>query len=80
MLNVSTILRIKLNGGRLKVVYHQGLTIEECIKLEKEWPLARTLEDLRAIFRQAAERTGQTCSMMLESVKINPLRLVRFQR
>lgn len=70
---MQTVVRVRLNGGRVKVIYHKGMDVPELEKLEAEWPLARTIEQLLGIFREAASRTKQTCSVILESTRFNPM-------
>lgn len=72
---METVIRVKLNGGRLKVIYRKGISVDDLAKVEKEWPLAKSLDDLRAIFCDLAKRTGQTCSMIFESTRWNPMRI-----
>jgi hypothetical protein len=73
---METTIRVKLNGGRLKVIYRKGLQFDQVEALEKEWALARSLDDLRSIFLGWAQRTGQACTMIFESTRWNPMRLL----
>jgi hypothetical protein len=68
----NTVFRVRLNGARVKVIFHRGLTIEEACRLQALVYAVNTFQDLCGLFRESAKRTGQTMSLIVESQRTIP--------
>ena len=67
-----TVIRVQLNGARLKVIFHHGLTIEQLFESEKARQAVRTYDELCDLYRKLAQDLGQTVSLILEAKRPVP--------